>query len=113
MVSESFVLSSPSVIKGRRFFFLLRIVNDMEEKTMSFPMINLARTGENIKKIAKKNGYSADMIRDLLGISDRSNVYKWFRGEVLPTVDNLLAMSILFGVTINELIVTESIEKAA
>ena len=80
---------------------------------MSFPMINLVKTGKNIKRIAKENGYSADKIRDMLGISDRSNVYKWFRGEVLPTVDNLLAMSILFGVTINELLVADCNEKAA
>ena len=75
---------------------------------MSFPVIDLVKTGNNIKRISKESGFSADMIRDLLGVSDKSNVYKWFRGEVLPTVDNLLAMSILFGVTINELIVTET-----
>ena len=92
---------------------MLKIMINMEESTMSFPVINLVRTGENIKRIAKEKGYSADKIRDVLGISDRSNIYKWFRGEVLPTVDNLLALSILFGVTINELIVTENIEKAA
>ena len=74
---------------------------------MNFPVINLTETGKNIKRIAKKNGYSAEKIRDVLGISDRSNIYKWFRGEVLPTLDNLLALSILFGVTINELIITE------
>ena len=74
---------------------------------MNFPVINLTETGINIKRIAKENGYSAEKIRDVLGISDRSNIYKWFRGEVLPTLDNLLALSILFGVTINELIITE------
>ena len=45
---------------------------------MSFPVINLVKTGNNIKRIAKENGYSADKIRDMLGISDRSNVYKWY-----------------------------------
>ena len=85
----------------------------MKELAMSLPVINLAKTGKNIKRIAKEKGYSADNIRDALGISDRSNVYKWFRGEVLPAVDNLLAMSVLFGVTINELIVTETTETAA
>ena len=92
---------------------MLKTKNNMKEKVMSFPVIDLVKTGKNIKRISKKSGFSADMIRDLLGISDKSNVYKWFRGEVLPTVDNLLAMSILFGVTINELIVTENIEKTA
>ena len=80
---------------------------------MNYPVIDLVKTGKNIKRISKEKGYSADMIKDLLGLSDKSNVYKWFRGEVLPAVDNLLAMSILFDITINELIVTESIEKAA
>ena len=75
---------------------------------MSSPVIDLARTGKNIQRIAQENGYSADRIKDMLGISDRSNVYKWFRGEVLPTVDNLLALSILFGVTINEMIIVEN-----
>ena len=90
-----------------------KAMNDMEDKAMNFPVINQVKTGKNIKRIAKEKGLSADKIRDLLGICDRSNVYKWFRGEVLPTVDNLLAISILFGVTINDLIVTENIEKAA
>ena len=88
---------------------MLKATNNMKETVMSFPVIDLVKTGNNIKRISKESGFSADMIRDLLGISDKSNVYKWFRGEVLPTVDNLLAMSILFGVTINELIVTEKI----
>ena len=92
---------------------MLKIMNNMEESIMSFPVIDLVRTGENIKRIAKENGYSADKIRDVLGISDRSNIYKWFRGEVLPAVDNLLALSILFGVTINEMIIVENTEKAA
>ena len=92
---------------------MLKTLNNMKETIMSFPVIDLVRTGENIKKIAKENGYSSDKISDALGICDRSNVYKWFRGEVLPAVDNLLALSILFGVTINEMIIVENTEKAA
>ena len=69
---------------------MLKTMNNMEESTMSFPMIDLVRTGENIKRNAKENGYSADKIRKVLGISDRSNIYKWFRGEVLPAVDIFL-----------------------
>ena len=92
---------------------MLKTLDYMEDKAMNYPVIDLVKTGKNIKRISKEKGYSADMIKDLLGLSDKSNVYKWFRGEVLPAVDNLLAMSILFDITINELIVTESIEKAA
>ena len=90
-----------------------KAMDSMEDKAMNYPVINPVKTGCNIKRIAKEKGFSADNIREMLGISDRSNIYKWFRGEVLPSVDNLLAMSILFGITINELIVADHIEKAA
>ena len=79
---------------------------------MSLPVINLAKTGNNIKRIAKENGFSADKIKNYLGICDKSNVYKWFSGDA-STDDNLLALSILFGVTINEMIIVENTEKAA
>ncbi len=79
---------------------------------MGYPVIDVANTGKNIKKISKEKGFSADMLKNLLGLSDKSNVYKWFRGEVLPTTDNLLVMSILFGVTVNDLVITKNIKKA-
>ena len=63
---------------------MLKITNNMEERIMSFPVINLIRTGENIKRIAKENGYSADKIRDVLGISDRSNIYNSVEGCLPP-----------------------------
>lgn len=79
---------------------------------MGYPVIDVADTGRNIKKISKEKGFSADMLKNLLGLSDKSNVYKWFRGEVLPTTDNLLVMSILFGVTVNDLVIIKNIKKA-
>ena len=59
---------------------MLKIMNNMEESTMSFPVINLIRTGENIKRIAKERGISADRIKDMLAISDRSNIYNSVEG---------------------------------
>ena len=55
-------------------------MNNMEESIMSFPVIDLVRTGENIKRIAKERGFSADRIKDMLAISDRSNIYNSVEG---------------------------------
>lgn len=74
---------------------------------MNFPIIDPVATGTNIKKMLKDKGLSVVKVKELLGISDKSNLYKWFRGEALPTIDNLLALSMLLGVTVNDLIVTE------
>ena len=48
---------------GQAVFLLLKTLNNMKETIMSFPVIDLARTGKNIKKIAKENGFSEDILR--------------------------------------------------
>jgi len=42
----------------------------------------------------------------MLGIADMSTMYKWLRGDALPTIDNMLVLSILLDVTINDILVT-------
>ena len=73
---------------------------------MVFPMIDSVKTGANIKAKSKAKGYSAENLKDVLGMGDKSNVYKWFRGESLPGLDNMIALSVLLGVTVNDLVVT-------
>lgn len=73
---------------------------------MTFPVIDTVKTGEKIKTAVKNNGYTAESIRVMLRMGDKSNIYKWFRGESLPTIDNFLALSMLLNVTVNDLIAT-------
>ena len=70
---------------------------------MDYPVINTNRTGDNIRNTIKNSAYSVGDVSDYLGIS-RSNVYKYMRGDVLPSIDNLYALSVLLGVTINDLL---------
>lgn len=43
------------------------------------------------------------------GISEQA-VYKWERGASLPSIDNLLALSHLYHVSMEELLVYEEVE---
>ena len=43
----------------------------------------------------------------MLGIADMSTMYKWLRGDSLPGIDNMLALSMLLGVSINDILVTK------
>ena len=70
-----------------------------------YPSINLKETGKNIKKKIEESGYSVEKLTTILGFSSKSNIYKWFRGESLPTIDNFFALSTILGVTINDLII--------
>ncbi|MBQ2986352.1 MAG: helix-turn-helix transcriptional regulator [Tyzzerella sp.] len=53
----------------------------------------------------KKSGYTVKDIQEYLQLSCPQPIYRWFKGMMLPTVDHLYALSILFGIHMEELIV--------
>lgn len=82
----------------------------------NIPIVNIKATGENIVKLRKKSGLSVKDIQYACGFGTPQAVYKWQQGLALPTVDNLLVLSYLFGVTIDEIIVVdkdEQVQKSA
>ena len=74
---------------------------------MKFPVIDLQATGRNIKKLRRRNEFSVAELQDYFGFEYPNAIYKWQKGESLPTVDNLLALSVLFQVSMNEILVYE------
>lgn len=73
---------------------------------MDYPVIDPVMTGKNIKTLIKNSGNTVAGVTGLLGIADRSTMYKWLRGDALPGIDNMLALSMILGVSINEMLVT-------
>lgn len=57
---------------------------------------------ENIAALRRGRGWSQEELAEKLGVS-RQSVSKWERGAAAPELDKLLAMSGLFGVTVEEL----------
>ena len=74
---------------------------------MNYPVIDPVGTGINLKTLITDNGYTIAGIGRTLGIADMSTLYKWLRGDTLPGIDNMLALSILLNVTINDILVTK------
>lgn len=71
------------------------------------PVIDLPATGQNIKQLARARKITVTALGAICHVS-RTAVYKWYSGVCMPTVDNLVALSRLFGVAIDDLIaVTE------
>ena len=79
----------------------------------SFPVINLQRTGRNIEQLRRAAGLSVRQLQDYFGFEYPQAIYKWQHGECLPTVDNLLALSRLLGVPMDELLICEDQELPA
>ena len=74
---------------------------------MDYPVIDPVGTGKNIKDLIKSSGNTVAGVGRILGIADKSTMYKWLRGDALPGIDNMLALSVLLGVTINEMLITK------
>ena len=58
-----------------------------------FMSIDCEGTGMRIKKLIRENGYSVKDIQNAMGFENPQAVYKWLRGESLPSIDNLLILS--------------------
>ena len=65
-------------------------------------------TANRLQNLRKKNGYSQEELAEKIGIS-RQAVSKWERAEASPDTDNLILLARLYGVTLDELLNTESV----
>ena len=70
---------------------------------MDYPVIDIIATGRNIDVLIRDHGYTVADIADYLGTTD-SLVYRYIRGNVLPSTDRLLALSMLLHVPINDIL---------
>ena len=71
------------------------------------PVIDLRATGKNIKRIREASGITVRQIQNVLGFSNPQAIYKWQKGECLPTIDNLVILASVLGVTIDEILITD------
>lgn len=70
------------------------------------PRIDMARTGQNIIAIRKKQGISVKDLQRVFNFATPNAIYKWQRGEALPTVDNLIVLSSVLSVSVEDIIAT-------
>ena len=70
-------------------------------------IINMEKTGKNITKLRIESGLSVPELQKIFGFATPQAIYKWQRGVVLPTVDNLVILAEVFNVHIEEILVME------
>ena len=70
----------------------------------NYPILDLQATGEQIKKLRLQKRISVADVCEYMGFENPQAVYKWQRGESLPTVDNLFALSRLLETPIDNIL---------
>lgn len=72
----------------------------------SMPTVNMTATGSNIKALIKAHGLRIAEIQNVCGFNTPQSIFKWMRGEALPSLDDLVILAHILGVTIDEIIIT-------
>ena len=71
---------------------------------MGYPVIDMMGTGRRIKELRKQHNLKVADIRDYLGLESEQAIYKWQRGDSLPTLDNLIAFAKMCNTTMDDII---------
>lgn len=70
-----------------------------------YPIINMKATGIRLRQVMDRKNITVKDIQQYLNLSCVQSVYRWLGGHSMPTVDHLYALSELFQVPIDYLIV--------
>ena len=75
---------------------------------MVVPFIDTIATGRNIDRLRLAAGFSVRDLQMIFGFTTPQAIYKWIHGTAMPTIDNLVILAAVLGVTLDEIVVVET-----
>ena len=73
------------------------------------PVLDLEATGAKIKTLMKQRGITPRQLQMLLDFPYFQTVYNWYDGKNMPTIDNLVVLAQVLGVTMDDIVVTRMV----
>lgn len=74
---------------------------------MLVPVVDMKLTGQNIASLRIKRGISVREMQHMLGFTTPQSIYKWQRGETLPSIENLAALAYILDVAMDDILAVE------
>jgi transcriptional regulator with XRE-family HTH domain len=71
------------------------------------PVIDLSATGLNIARLRVHAGLTVRDLQDVFGFGTPQAIYKWQRGETLPSLENLAALACILDVAMDDILAVE------
>jgi len=75
---------------------------------MEIPFVDTVATGRNIDRLRIAVGMSVKDMQMVFGFATPQAIYKWIHGTSMPTIDNLVILAAMLGVTLDEIVVVET-----
>ena len=76
---------------------------------MEIPFVDTVATGRNIDRLRIAAGMSVKDMQMVFGFATPQAIYKWIHGTSMPTIDNLVSLAAMLGVTLDEIVVVETV----
>ena len=71
----------------------------------NIPVIDMTATGMNITRLRINAGLTVRDLQAIFGFSTPQAIYKWQHGDAMPTLDNIVVLAAVFGVTVDAILV--------
>ena len=84
---------------------LYLILLDLARRGWGWRLLNMAATGANIKALLKARGLKVADVQIICGFNTPQAIFKWMRGDAMPSIDNLVILAHMLGVTIDQIII--------
>ena len=75
---------------------------------MEIPFVDTVATGRNIDRLRIAAGMSVRDMQMVFGFATPQAIYKWIHGTSMPTIDNLVILAAMLGVTLDEIVIVET-----
>ena len=74
-------------------------------KTFTVPVIDMKATGRNIADLRERSGLSVRELQTMLGFATPQAIYRWQRGETLPSLDSFAMLASVLRTSMDDIVI--------
>lgn len=76
-----------------------------------YTSLDMVQTGKKLHYIFIKNGCTVKDIQCFLNLACPQSIYRWIKGQTLPSIDNLYRMAVIFQIHMEDMLVAKNIDR--
>ena len=83
------------------------LYKNIRKEVKSMVTVNMPATGANIKTMMKARNIKVKDIQVVCGFGTPQAIFKWMRGDCMPTIDNMIIIADMFGCKMDDIVVVD------
>ena len=80
----------------------------MSKPQPQYTSMDMVMTGHLIKRLVEEAGYSVSALQKELKLACPQPIYRWYKGQNLPSVDNLFILSGMLGLHMEDFLIQKN-----